>query len=171
MSLNQYIPSSTIFTVQAGDIITGSISFSNGPVSLQSQANTLMQALIGFDASPAPIALNGTFSLTLQGLSGIPPGPSPWTGTSSGALTASAATFTTPTNFSFSGFNYTINVTSVTPSGGGPQTSAGVRFQYLGLQRINLSIAGASATPEPTAVGLFAAGCGLLVWSRRRGTA
>ncbi len=164
-TFNQFIPGTSPLPVQAGDVITGTINFSNGPITLQGQANTVMQAIIFFDAAPAgSISLTGTSSSTLLNYSGNLTQGANWTGNSSGSLSAAAAQFGAPYQFSFTGWAYTIDITSVTI--GGNPASGFVKFDDVGFQANSISFA--SATPEPATVGLAGFACLAVAFAGRR---
>jgi hypothetical protein len=138
------------FQVQSGDVISGTFVFSNGPVRLIDAGNfAAVEAF--FTSDVLGVFVTSVSSTTFLGVSGSFGGPIPfienWVG---GGLAAGMTPNSASYSFTFTGFNYTINVLSLT-SGGTPVT-APFSFTQFSMQGQSLSI-----VPEPASTGLVAA--------------
>jgi hypothetical protein len=164
-SYNQEFSNTSSVTVQAGDEITGTISFTNGPILLQ--APTGINEDVAIYLSPASGGSTDGFTgnLDFSGLTGIDgtTNPTPTNSVSGGPLVAYEYTGgNTPVDFSFTGLTYKINISSLSPS---PDTFYISQFS-LGAQ--NITFGSTAPTAEPSSLGLGGLGCGALAWVRRR---
>jgi hypothetical protein len=151
------------FTVKAGDVLTGTITFANGPVTIMSAAGSYTDYMyLSFGTSDVGVADSALFSGTEQGLT-VAPGTSP--PTSSAATSGNGVEGGTYAggllyDFSVTGLTYTFTFTSVQTCSGAcsssdPQTSESISFDsiYIAGDRVDLGQAGSA--PEAQSVALF----------------
>jgi len=151
------------FVVQAGDTISGTIDFANGPVSITGTGfNPFLD--LTFDTDSVDDQVSGTGSVTLLNLI-VSPGTSLPNMSSNGGGTQFNAGFSpsgSPANFSFTGFDYVITIDATfqgADSGPIPLTPS-----FFSMQGDTLTFA--TPVPEPVSGAICAAGCVLLGWLR-----
>ncbi len=159
----QLFSGNPVIQVQAGDVVTGTITFANGPVELTNVANTFSADLVLYltPTSGAP-SVGLQTNIQFLGLSGVlgTTNPTPTQNSGGCCLTGMYFSNGAAADFTFTGFNYTIDITSL---------SAGSSFALTQLSMDGSTIAiGSAATPEPASIALCAIGCGWLAWRKRR---
>jgi hypothetical protein len=154
----------TPVTVQVGDEVTGTVTFTDGPV-LIDDPSYHAGITLSFFSSPTTYG-GGTDSIDFLGLAGTTGTADPTEGAfNDGAgLVAEYANGPNPADFSFTGFTYTIYINSV-PSGSLPLD--GDAEIYLQGQTVAFGETAPPAAPEPAGLGLCGIGCAALGWVRR----
>jgi hypothetical protein len=149
-------------TVKAGDEITGTISFINGPILLASPSGAFTESvIIYFSPSPVGASLGDTSTLDFLGLAGTFPETNPFPESSGGCcFTALQFQNASAFDFSFTGLTYTINITSVSTG------SASVYLSQFSLDGQTVEFG--TAIPEPSSAALCGIGCVALAWAVRR---
>jgi hypothetical protein len=159
----------TPITLQAGDQLSGTISFTNGNLSILGNLNWL-----DFDFF---CGCQTTFSsnVTLLGVTGTlgaanPRSSGPSFGNS--VMGADFGSINSPTeNFSFTGITYTINVIGVTDNSNNP-IAASFNFGRIDINASSVQINLASAVPEPSTWAMLIlgfAGVGFMAYRKRTG--
>ena len=154
---NQTFGVASPVTVQAGDVITGAFTFIGGPILMETPSGDTDESLVAFfsPTSGSP-SLGETFSLTFQGLNGTYPGANSSGGSGGCCFIAEEYSNGGAYDFSFTGFTYTIDVTSVSTG------STSVYFSQfsLGAQLVEFG----TAIPEPSTMMLCGIGFLALGW-------
>jgi hypothetical protein len=145
-----------MFTVGVGDQITGTITIANGPVNLSGPAGSYFTIDLQFDGLGTSFLAATTSHATLGDLTGSLPNQVFTTSDQSGSSVFAQlqAEQSSPYNFSFSEFNYTVTVTSLLPQGTPAQV---VQADYFTVVAGSVNVN--SAIPEPGTAGLLAVGC------------
>jgi hypothetical protein len=151
-------------TVQSGDTITGTVSFVGGPILIEAPSGDFNEAVGIFfsQATSAGLSTGSTANLQFLGLNGVFPetNPTPPTNNGGGPLIAFEFSNGQAFDFSFTGFTYTINITSLNT------TPAPFYFSQFNLG--GQTILFGSSVPEPSTEALCGIGCLGLVWAVRR---
>jgi hypothetical protein len=155
----QALPVFSSITLQTGDTLTGTVTFSNGSLSVLDPAGNGFQTLDFLD--PGGPSADWSETILVLGLIGNLGASNPSTNDLNGGGIISAEVFTspfpTPQDFTFTGFSYTITVTSVIgQETTTPFSTADVRAfaGSGGTVDINFN------SPEPSSIALVL--CGLL---------
>ena len=109
-------PSSTI-TVQAGDVIEGTVTFTGGRLLTQGTPSLTyfdLALLFSPPSLPASVMYNGSYTIALLGIAGTPPPANAVvsSGTFSDEFIHESYSASGPFDFSITGFTYTIDVSS-----------------------------------------------------------
>jgi len=161
---NQDFVLPTPFAVQSGDEITGTISFTNGPLQIAAPDDGHIDDSVAFDLLSA---INPTTTTTANfdflGLAGTlgTSNPTPVLSFSGGPPLAAKLSYGNPVDYSFTGFIYTIDIISVAPE------PLAITYAQISANGESITI-GAAATPEPSTFIVCAAGFALLASMRRR---
>jgi hypothetical protein len=148
-------------TVQAGDVITGTFTFVNGPILLESSSSYNQSLNIFFSPTSGSPSLGATTSIDLLGVQGSYPGPNPFSVNGGGCCFAPEEySVDTAADFSFTGFTYTIDVTSVSTG------SASVYFSQFGVDAQTVQFG--TAIPEPSSMMFCGIGFLALAWGAGR---
>jgi hypothetical protein len=155
----QTLPGFSIVPLQAGDTLTGIVTFSNGSLSVSDPAGNGFQTLEFLD--PGGPSANWSETILVLGLIGNLGNSNPSTSDFNGGGILSAEVFTspfpTPQDFTFTGFSYTITVTSVLgQQTTAPFTTADIRAFAGSGGTVDINF----DTPEPSSTALVL--CGLL---------
>ena len=147
----QYFTGNAPFAVKAGDVITGTISFGSGMIDISGNVSWLDFDFFGNAQTQF------SSNVTLLGVSGNLGGSNPHglSGAGNGVLSAGFGPISNAAgeNFSFSGLQYTINVSSVIANGGSVQTST-----LFTPSRLDINATAISAVPIPAGGWLLLSG-------------
>lgn len=162
VQLNQSTPGTPVITVQNGDTVTGTISFTNPPVGIVSSSSFLVGAF--FNPIPIGPSMNATTNASLVGVNAAPGTTIPTPlgpGTTGGCcIFVFESGGTPPYNFTFTGINYTFTFTSLSVA------SAQFSLNEVRMQAGSLVIG--SSVPEPATVLQSAVGLMLVFLALRR---
>jgi hypothetical protein len=162
---NQQFSVASPVSVQAGDEITGTVSFTNGPVLIASPPGDSSESVaIFFSPQFVGGTTHSTDNVDFLGLNGDFPetNPTPIFNNSGGPFVALQQSNGQAFDFSFTGFTYTINIDSLV-NGLTPYY-----FSQLSLEGQTLEFGVSAAAPEPSSLALCALGCAVLYLALRR---
>jgi hypothetical protein len=151
------------FDLETGDTISGTITFANNQLLTLTgnpSATDYYLSLL-FPTAASSTYLTGLSSVTLLGVTGSLTSPNPdayETGPGNSILAAEDSGISTASSFSFTGFSYSVTLTS-------SQAVSDVSPSYVQLGQIgsNANFLTVSDAPEPSAWALMACGIGVLV--------
>jgi hypothetical protein len=169
---NQFYSQQFFFTtpilLQAGDILTGTITFNNGPILIKDPAGNFAAAVeIFFSPVSGSFSTSAISSTQLLGVTGVFGNSNPVSVSASGGpFLAGMVPNGGAYNFSFTGFTYTLNVGGVEDNSSNP-VAAQFRLSQFNVQGQSLAF-GSTATPEPAPMALCGFGCIVIGWMGRR---
>ena len=161
----QFLSGNTPFTLQAGDTLSGTITFNNNAaMHLQVSANASNRG-IGFEFYQPGSFFESHYASSLQflGVTGtLSPTTSPVQNLYHTVVSGTWESLPASSDFTFTGVSYAITITDISYTGGPFPISFGR------LEALADSISIVTATPEPASILFVGTGFVALGWIRRR---